>query len=475
MSDGQPPSDAARTPSRPEAKPQGWLARLVRGAAYFFLRRDFHRLEAENAALGQALEGQSGELQELREHLETRANDSAAALDDLRQAYIATRTEFEEVRDRLASIAGVLQGELESLRDTRVPRVEGDLSLLQKAAGVLESELESLRDTRVPRVERNLGLMQKSAEALQAEILSVRDVRVPRAEADIASLQRALESVQAVAEELRDGRLPALSGRTDALVERLHEDLTEVTGLVERLVQHEPLRIGIAQEIEARIPEAVAAASTRFAQTFRGDRAEILGRAEEHVRALAGNSPVMDLGCGRGELLEALRNAGIEARGVDSDPAMVAGCRRLGLAVEERDAVGALQSSQPGSLGGVTAIHLVEHLPAAGWMTLVEAAAAALRPGGVLLVESPNPESLRVGAGLFWTDPTHRAPIHPDAMALVAKAVGLEVVEVRRLHPFPPEQALVRPDQPEPVRELASRLDSWLSGPRDVLLVARKP
>jgi hypothetical protein len=76
---------------------------------------------------------------------------------------------------------------------------------------------------------------------------------------------------------------------------------------------------------------------------------------------------------------------------------------------------------------------------------------------------------------LFWADPTHRAPVHPDALAFVAKAVGLEVVEVRRLHPFPPDQALANSAQPEPVRELASKLDAWLSGPRDFLLVARKP
>ena len=138
-------------------------------------------------------------------------------------------------------------------------------------------------------------------------------------------------------------------------------------------------------------------------------------------------------------------------------------------------ALAALREVAPGSLGAVTAVHIVEHLPAAGWMALVEGAAAALRPGGVLLIESPNPESLRVGAGLFWLDPTHRAPVHPEALAFVAKALGLEVVETRFLHPFPPDQALASPSQPEAVRQLAARLDGWLSAPRDYLLVARKP
>ena len=105
-------------------------------------------------------------------------------------------------------------------------------------------------------------------------------------------------------------------------------------------------------------------------------------------------------------------------------------------------------------------------------MGIVEAAARALRPGGLLLVECPNPESLRVGAGLFWVDPTHRLPVHPDALAFVARAVGLEVRQVRLAHEFPPEQRLARAGQSAEVHELAERLDAWLSGPRDFILVA---
>jgi len=108
-------------------------------------------------------------------------------------------------------------------------------------------------------------------------------------------------------------------------------------------------------------------------------------------------------------------------------------------------------------------------------MRLLAAAARALRPGGRLLVECPDPRSLRVTGELFWLDPTHRAPIHPEAMAFVARAVGLEVAEIRGLHPFPPEQALAERGQSAEVRRLAERLDAWLSPPRDFLLVARKP
>ena len=407
MSDGHAPLGAA------DRSNQGWVARLMRGVVRRLFAVDLDQIEAEVDRGRAALSRETVAREELQRHLEKRLDDVSAVVEDVRGAYLATRSEFERVRDG----SGALQNELESLRDRWVPHIEGDL----------------------------------------------------------VRMQHAIEAVQALAEELRDGRLPAIAGRTDALVERLHEELAVLGGLLDRLVQGEPLRVAVETEVEAGLPAAIAAATTRFADGFRGERAEILGRVLEYLPLLNGAAPVLELGCGRGELLEALRDAGVEAHGVDSDAAMVAACRRLGLAAKVGDALETLRARKAGSVGGVTAIHVLEHFPAATWMSVVEAAAAALRRGGVLLVECPNPDSLRVGAGLFWMDPTHRAPVHPQALAFVMRALGLEVVETRLLHPFPPEQALAKPSQPEEVRELAGRLDAWLSGPRDFLVVARKP
>lgn len=407
MSDGHAPLGAV------DRSNQGWLVRLMRGVARGLFRVDLDQVEAEVDRGRAALSRETVAREELQRHLEKRLDEVSAVVEDVRGAYLATRSEFEQVRDG----SGALQNEVESLRDRRVPHIEGDL----------------------------------------------------------VRMQRAIEAVQALAEELRDRRLPALAARTDALVERLHEELSVLGGLLDRLVQGEPLRVAVEPEGEAGLPAAIAAATTRFADGFRGEQAEILGRVSEYLPLLSDAAPVLELGCGRGELLEALRDAGVKAHGVDSDPAMVAACRRLGLAAEVGDALETLRARKAGSLGGVTAIHVLEHLPAATWMSVVEAAAAALRRGGVLLVECPNPDSLRVGAGLFWMDPTHRAPVHPQALAFVMRALGLEVVETKLLHPFPPEQALAKASQPEAVRELAGRLDAWLSGPRDFLVVARKP
>ena len=451
MSAGHAPLGAAGRSDK------GWLVRLMRRAVRALVGLDLDEAEAEVDKGKTALSREGAAREELQRHLEKRLDELSAAVEDVRGAYLTTRSEFEHVRDSI------------------VPELTARLYQLGDGAAPAQASREVPAEARMADVDVTLTLLEKTSVALQGEIESLRDGRIPRVEEDLLRMQRAVEAVQALGEELRDRRLPALSARTDALVERLHEELSVLGGLLDRVIQGEPLRVVAEPGTGAEVPAAIAAASREFVDNFRGTREEILGRAAAYVPLLAEASPVLELGCGRGELLEVLRAAGVTARGVDNDPAMVAACQRLGLTAEVGDALEALRAQRAGSLGGVAAIHLLEHLPAATWMSVVEAAAAALRRDGVMLVECPNPDSLRVGAGLFWVDPTHRVPVHPQALAFVMRALGLEVVETRLLHPFPPEQTLARDCQPEAVRELASKLDAWLAGPRDFLVVARKP
>lgn len=467
------------SPASRQVSWKGKLRRLLAAPFRFLLKDELQRLENAERAVANVTE----RFAENAAALSTVAQAQTTyqrELNELRQAYLATRSEFEEVRDtRLPRVEAdfgnfqkaflALQGELEQLRDVRILVLERAAQGLQGAFDELQRELVRLRDEALPRVETTQGLLQKAHEQLQQELELLRDNRLPE-------LSAALQAVQTLAEEVRDHRLPAASARLEALVERLFEEITVTRSLVDRLLAHEPLQVGVLEQPwEEELPEAVRRAWLRFLESHRGSRQEILTRASEYVEVFRGADPVLDLGCGRGELLEALTKAGIPAFGVDNDPAAVAECQRRGLEARVMDALEALAAQPQGSLGGVACVHLIEHLPAARWMKLFEQAARVLRPGGILAVESPNPETLRVGAGLFWVDPTHLRPVHPEAARFVAEAVGLELVEVRKLRPFPPEQQLAAQVNDERWRPIFQQLDAWLSGARDYLLVARKP
>jgi SAM-dependent methyltransferase len=175
-----------------------------------------------------------------------------------------------------------------------------------------------------------------------------------------------------------------------------------------------------------------------FEERHRGSRTEILRRLRVYlpfaqpVTALLGK-PVLDLGCGRGEWLEILREAGIPARGVDLDDAMLQASRERGLDVAKADALEALRAMGDGSLSVVTAMHLVEHLPFEQVRALVAEAHRVLGPGGLLVLETPNPENIVVGTADFYLDPTHAHPLPPGLLAFVPEYQGFARTKVLRL------------------------------------------
>ena len=225
-----------------------------------------------------------------------------------------------------------------------------------------------------------------------------------------------------------------------------------------------------------------------FERRFRGSEEEIRGRLRVHaerLRAVAGLGTILDLGCGRGEALAVLGEAGLEARGIDASSEMVARCRERGLEAEVGDLLKGLAAVAARSLGGVVSFHVIEHLPAATLDRLVRLAFRALAPGGLLILETPNPLSVLVAARGFWRDPTHQRPIHPETLELMARQAGFEPVERIGLQPFPEAERLPEIDLsqvPEEQRELADRvnrlrdrLDDLLYGDQDYALVAAKP
>jgi len=176
-----------------------------------------------------------------------------------------------------------------------------------------------------------------------------------------------------------------------------------------------------------------------FEEKFRGSRALIQQRLEVYlpfvqpVCAAYPEALVLDLGCGRGEWLELLQKHAISAMGVDLDTGMLEACQQLNLKVQCQDALDSLKQLQDGSASVISAFHLVEHLPFDHVKDLVAECHRVLKPGGLLIMETPNPENFMVATQSFYLDPTHLRPIPPDLLAFVPEYLGYEPVKILRL------------------------------------------
>jgi O-antigen chain-terminating methyltransferase len=220
----------------------------------------------------------------------------------------------------------------------------------------------------------------------------------------------------------------------------------------------------------------------RFEQRFRGDTELLKDKQRSYVKEFTGRGPVLDVGCGRGEFLELLTEAGIEAHGVDLSLDMVFAARRRGLHVDHGDGIAYLRKVRGGSLGGIMASQVVEHLSTHALIDFLGAARRALGPDGVLICETINPQSLFALANWYVMDLTHVQPLHPHTLSFLADELGFSSVEVRYMSPArPPREPLdVGPDAPEWAKALATGVDDELRsladvvfGQQDYALIAR--
>lgn len=212
-----------------------------------------------------------------------------------------------------------------------------------------------------------------------------------------------------------------------------------------------------------------------FEANFRGSKEMIRERLKANLPYFQQNverfsEPVLDLGCGRGEWLQLLKEAGVPALGVDSNTAMIECCTDAGLEAYVGDALQYLAAMPAGSLGGLTAFHIIEHLPLDVFIKLIDEAKRVVRSGGVVLFETPNPENLIVGACNFYIDPTHRNPLPPALVGFLLKARGFERVEIDRRHPGDPALLLQGGDE-----SVTGPLNRLLFGAQDYAAIGYAP
>jgi SAM-dependent methyltransferase len=271
------------------------------------------------------------------------------------------------------------------------------------------------------------------------------------------------------------GRFAELRDRVNALDRRLRT--VETAGPAGA----PPAEDGEPAPAAAAAPPADRFDYVGFERRFRGDPEEILRTlSDRYLDLLAASPPVLDVGCGRGELLAALAERGVPCSGVDLDPGMVAEARAAGLDVAAGDAVAHLRSLPEASLGSIIAVHVAEHLALPALLELLELAASRLRPGGLLVAETPNPASLVVLGNSYILDPTHVWPLHPSLFTFLCERAGFRDVELR-FHSPAEAYHLPRLELPEgdewagPVNEAVDRLNDVLFGPQEYAVLARTP
>jgi SAM-dependent methyltransferase len=213
--------------------------------------------------------------------------------------------------------------------------------------------------------------------------------------------------------------------------------------------------------------------SVYFQARFGGDEPVIRQQSEAFVDLYKGKKRVLDLGCGRGIFLELLRDREIDGYGVDLDPKMVAQCRERGLEAFESDALAHLESLPSGSIDGVYARHVAEHVLPGDLVAMLRALRRVLQPGAPVVFVTPNVANLSVGAHTFWMDPSHLRPIPPDLFRFYLEVEGFKRVEIRT---FEPSERHLNEDVGDPtVRDNVRLLNATLFGDRDYAVVGSQP
>jgi 2-polyprenyl-3-methyl-5-hydroxy-6-metoxy-1,4-benzoquinol methylase len=252
----------------------------------------------------------------------------------------------------------------------------------------------------------------------------------------------------------------------NAIQHKLEQDLLTIKMEFERLI-HNELRVVRQRGIGATPLPASSAAPMdyqAFSDRFRGSERHV----RENQRFYAGRfqGEVLDLGCGHGEFLEVMRDAGVHAKGVDQSAESIAYCRSKGLNVEQADLFAYLDAQSDRSLDGIFTSQVVEHLPANSIPKMIELCAAKLRAGGLIAIETPNPACLAIFATHFYLDPTHVRPVPSQLLAFYLEEQGFGGIEV--VDRFPAADTF-----PE-LNELAAPLRNKFFGGQDYVIFARK-
>jgi O-antigen chain-terminating methyltransferase len=345
------------------------------------------------------------------------------------------------------NVMACVQATLEALEETKRTLASLDRhwgGVLAELQGEVRGEVRELKDIRSRWSEWRQGWERQ---------LALNETKLLRgvAELNAAFQHRAGQLENRFRDEVRSqhaGFEGALDRYSVDIQKRLWADLERVRADYDRLI-HTELRL-IRQRAAAGAAPAPAPAAPRppaqspaqpqfdygrFAERFRGTEEYVREGQRFYVPFFAGRRDVLDIGCGRGEFLELMREAGVAARGIDLGQESVDLCRQKGLAAETADLFAYLAALPEASLDGIFSAQVVEHLPPERLPEMIRLAASRLERGGLLAIETPNPECLAIFASHFYLDPTHSRPVPHALLSFYMEEYGLGQIQVHKRSP----------------------------------------
>jgi 2-polyprenyl-3-methyl-5-hydroxy-6-metoxy-1,4-benzoquinol methylase len=334
------------------------------------------------------------------------------------------------VREQVEFNRGVMecvQATIETLNECKRA-----LSLLAGQSAELLGEARELKDIRAHWAEWRVGWEQK---------LATTEIQFLRSVSELQASFHHRVTTQAKVQHSEFERSMAL--QNEDLQRRFWEELSRVRVEYERMI-HSELRLLRQRAALAQAAGQVAQSAPadfanvdwlKFADRFRGTEESVRERQQMYASRFREHAPVLDIGCGRGEMIQILQDAGITARGIDSNDDSIALCAAKGLNAEKADLFAYLSALPDASLGGVICCQVVEHLPQARLPEMIRLVHAKLRAGGLVALETPNPECLAIFATHFYIDPTHRHPIPPALTNFYLEEAGFGRIEIQRLAP----------------------------------------
>jgi len=370
-------------------------------------------------------------------------------------------------------------------------RIAGWLRAIRGIAGTYNAvqaqapELQELRRGVEGLARSHREMISQNTAKLDATAKQVADAREQISKMldgmkDVVAAQHAFTAAQETVRATQESVVTALQ-RLSASQQELHRSVDDVRNTQNALRSCQEQLGEKYARLAPTMPQLALAGGrdpatwlyAAFEETFRGTREQIRGRLATYipdVRAAHATTAgtAIDVGCGRGEWLELMRDAGIGAVGVDENALVVDQCTELGLDAVHGDAISYLAHVPEQTAAAITAFHVIEHLPLARQLQLMVAAYRVIAPDGVLILETPNPENLVVGAWTFHMDPSHLRPLPPTLLRFLLEAVGFDVAEIRRLN-F--DDGLGKRAAQE---NWPAGIQQMLCGPRDFGVIARR-